>query len=93
MGGHCETLGDSSLFVNVGQFEVIKLIITSVMANFDCQLVYIWNQLKPNQLGTTVKDSPGCIICIQRFSLNPGHTFWWQPTLKDMEEGQFINTL
>lgn len=49
----------------------------TLMANFDCQLDYTWERLKPkhpNMLFLIVSSE------VERATLNLGRTFWWQPT-------------
>lgn len=56
------------------------------MADLGFKLDCIWNILKSKLLSTLVRDFLNKIIRSTKTLPNLGHTFWWQPTQKDMEE-------
>ena len=60
-----------------------------LMADLWCQFDYIWNELEPKQQGMHIKNFLAWIIRGQRPTLSLNHTFWWQPTDKDMEEESY----
>lgn len=60
----------------------INLFILPVMATLGCQLDYFWNQLKPKQLATPMRDFPDSIIWDGETHLNLGHTYLWQPRIR-----------
>jgi hypothetical protein len=66
-----------------------RTVCCSVMTNLDCQLDYIWNQLKTKQLSTPGRGFLDWIMWSGKTHFSLGHTFWWQPTWKVMEGGHF----